>query len=183
MFIGNGNHCKAILFIDVDVDAETVSNAPLDISPYGTLKNMKPQVLPVGYAFPATNKRRFNEKWLNDYIWLEYSISNDAAFCYPCRQFSPIHERDNVFKFTGFSHWKSALESNKGFKKHQKCGMHLESMAKWAEAVDRQKNNTSVFEMASGNVLQFRRNYVKKVIEACIVLHYYTLTFSTHNIF
>lgn len=46
--------------------------------------------------------------------------------------------------------------------------MHLNSMAKWADAIDRQKTNASVIEMASGNVLQYRRNYVKKVIEVGI---------------
>lgn len=144
-----------------------MQNVPADITPYGTLKNIESQVLhlPSGYEFPMTDKRKFNQKWLNDYVWLEYSVSKNAAFCYACRQFSATHERDNVFKCSGFSHWKSALESNKGFKKHQGCGMHLNSMTKWSEAIDRQKTNTSVIEMASGNVLQYRRNYMKKIIE------------------
>lgn len=129
--------------------------------------------LPSEYQFPKTDNRKFNHKWLNDYVWLEYSVSKNAVFCYACRQFSPTNERDNVFKCDGFSHWKSALESNKGFKKHQISGMHLNSMAKWSEAINRQKSNTSVTKMASGNVLQYRRSYVKKIIEV----------FSAFNIF
>lgn len=80
--------------IDVNVDAELMSNAPSDISPYGTLKNIEPQVLrlPPGYQFPVTaDKRKFQQKWLTDYVWLEYSISKNAVYCYACRQFSPIH--------------------------------------------------------------------------------------------
>lgn len=165
-------NCKSIFSIDVSANAEIVPAAAIDISSYGKLKNVEPQVLhlPAGYQFPTTDKRKFNEKWLKDYVWLEYSVSKDAAFCYACRQFSPTHERDNIFKYTGFTNWKTALESNKGFKKHQSCGMHMNSMAKWSEAIDRQKTNTSVFEMASGNVLQYRRNYVKKIIEV-LYLH------------
>lgn len=110
---------------------------------------MEPQVLPAGCKLPSTDKRKFNQKWLVDFIWLEYSILKDTGFCYPCRQFSSANERDNVFKYTGFSNWKTALESNKGLKRHQNSAMHLNSMVKWAEAINRQKTNTSVFEMAN----------------------------------
>lgn len=160
--------------IEVTADAEIMQNAPTDITPYGTLKNIEPQVLILhsSYQFPVdTDKRKFQQKWLNEYVWLEYSVLKNACFCYACRQFSPTHERDNVFKHTGFSHWKRALESNKGFNKHQSSGMHLNSMAKWAESIERERTNTSVIEMASGSVLQYRRNYVKKVIEVCISIH------------
>lgn len=142
--------------IEVTADAEIMQNAPTDITPYGTLKNIEPQVLILhsSYQFPVdTDKRKFQQKWLNEYVWLEYSVLKNACFCYACRQFSPTHERDNVFKHTGFS------------------GMHLNSMAKWAESIERERTNTSVIEMASGSVLQYRRNYVKKVIEVCISIH------------
>lgn len=160
--------------------------APTDISPYGTIKNIEPQVLhlPAGHELPRTDDKRrlrFNTKWLNDYVWLEYSVSTNKAFCYACRQFSPTHERDNVFKYDGFTNWKAALESNKGFRKHQSSGMHLNSMAKWSEAIKRQKTNASVLEMASGNVLQYRRNYVTKIIE---VLYLHSLiAFNIFNIY
>lgn len=142
------------------------------------MKNIESQVLhlPSEYQFPITDKRKFKQTWLNDYAWLEYSVSKNAVFCYACRQFSPTHERDTAFKTIGFSHWKSALESNKGFKKHQNSRMHLSSMAKWTEAINRQNTNTNVIEMASGNVLQYRRNYVKKIIEvlyAFIIFYIY----------
>lgn len=154
-----------------DTDTENLTNGPTDIIPIGTLKQMEPQKLPVDLKFPVTNQRRFKMKYLSDHIWLEYSISQNAAFCYACRQFSASRERDNVFKYTGFSNWKFALETNKGFKKHEKCGVHLNSMAKWTEAIDRQKNKTSVIEMASGNVLEYRRNYMKKIVEVCIEIN------------
>lgn len=175
-----GVNFQFIFFLGVSADAEVVPNVPADITPCGTLKNIESQVLhlPAGYQFPATDKRKFNQKWLKDYVWLEYSISKDAVFCYPCRAFSATNEKDQVFKSSGFSHWKTALESNKGFKRHQSSLNHLNSMAKWSEAIDRQKTNTSVIEMASGNVLQCRRNYMKKIIE---VLYFHSWNF--FNIF
>lgn len=153
--------------------AEIVPNVPADITPYGTLKNIEPQMLQLsaGYKFPVTDKRKFNPKYLKEYVWLEYSVSKDATFCYACRQFAPTHDRGNVFKHTGFSHWKSAAESSKGFKRHQDSGAHVSSMAKWAEALNRQKSNTSVVEIVSGNVLQYRRNYVKKILEVLLLMN------------
>lgn len=108
---------------------------------------MESQVLnlPSGYQFPMNaDRRKFQRKWLSDFVWLEYSVSKNAVYCYACRQFSPIHEQDNVFKYNGYSHWKSALDSNKGIKKHQNSTMHLSSMAKWAEAIDREKTNSLI---------------------------------------
>ncbi len=41
--------------------------------------------------FPTTyfsgKGRSFNPDWYKLYPWLEYSITKDAAFCYPCRLF------------------------------------------------------------------------------------------------
>lgn len=150
-----------------------MSNTPGDITPYGTLKNIEPQVLqlPAGYQFPITDRRRFSSKYLKEFVWLEYSLSKDATFCYACRQFSAALDKSNVFKYNGFSNWKTALEKNKGFTRHQDSTVHLNSMAKWAEALNRQKTNTSVIELASGNVLEYRRNYVKKIIEVYILSH------------
>lgn len=163
-----------IHFIDVRSDVESVSNIPSDITPYGTLKNMESQVLnlPSGHQFPLNaDNRKFRRKWLSDFVWLEYSALRNAVYCYACRQFSSTNEKNVVFKHTGFSHWKSALDSNKGLKKHQSCAMHLASMAKWAEAIERQKTNASVIEVASGNVLQYRRNYMKKIVEVRISIY------------
>lgn len=166
-------NCKFTFFIDISANVGIDPDLPIDITPYGTIKDVEPQKLrlPAGYVFPSTENRRFKEKWLNDFVWLEYSISKNAAFCYACRQFSSSNEKDIVFKKTGFTNWKTALESNKGFKKHQKTAIHINSLSKWSEAISRKKNKSSVHEIASGNVLQYRRNYVIKIIE---VLQFYS---------
>lgn len=149
---------------------------PIDITPAAgvgrRVKAMQKQELslPPGFQFPVTNKRKFNPKFLEQYVWLEYSISRDATFCYACRSFTPTHARDNVFKYTGFSNWKTAAEANKGFKGHNTSAMHLSAMGKWTEALQRDNINASVAEMASGGVLHFRRNYMKKVIEVIIFM-------------
>ncbi|KAL4098026.1 hypothetical protein QTP88_022700 [Uroleucon formosanum] len=37
--------------------------------------------------FPATNGRRFTSRHYKVYNWIEYSVSKDEIFCFPCRHF------------------------------------------------------------------------------------------------
>ena len=46
--------------------------------------------------FPQTDqgrkKYRFSKNWYNEYDWIEYSLSKDAAFCFSCRCFGTLGE-------------------------------------------------------------------------------------------
>ena len=48
-------------------------------------------VQPANVAFLLTyfsgKRRSFNPAWFASYTWLEYSVKNDACYCYPCRVF------------------------------------------------------------------------------------------------
>ncbi|KAL4089026.1 hypothetical protein QTP88_024104 [Uroleucon formosanum] len=50
-------------------------------------KNEKP-VQPMLLFYPKTNNRNFQSSYFNKFNWLEYSISDDVVFCFPCRHFS-----------------------------------------------------------------------------------------------
>lgn len=82
-----------------------------------------------------TQKRSFNRCWFNGREWLEYSAVVDAAFCFPCRKFSigSNANSDKAFTDTGFSNWKSAMESTKGFARHASSKEHLKCSALWKE--------------------------------------------------
>ncbi|XP_076315924.1 52 kDa repressor of the inhibitor of the protein kinase-like [Tachypleus tridentatus] len=45
--------------------------------------------------YPATEysgqSKSFNKNWRNQFTWLEYSVTQDAAFCFACRLFSHTH--------------------------------------------------------------------------------------------
>ncbi|KAK1381920.1 hypothetical protein POM88_019655 [Heracleum sosnowskyi] len=47
---------------------------------------------------------------LVDREWLEYSVSQDAAFCFYCYLFGDIKRKDQVFIKPGFRNWKKAIE-------------------------------------------------------------------------
>ena len=46
-----------------------------------------PPIRPVNIKFPTTAygmyRRSFNPIWYERFHWLEYSVMNDACFCYP----------------------------------------------------------------------------------------------------
>ncbi|KAK1397161.1 hypothetical protein POM88_007024 [Heracleum sosnowskyi] len=68
---------------------------------------------PLTHTFPKTvcgvKERCFQTEWFKVREWLEYSVSQDAAFCFYCYLFGDIKRRDQVFINTGFRNWKKAI--------------------------------------------------------------------------
>ncbi|XP_042067372.1 zinc finger MYM-type protein 1-like [Salvia splendens] len=71
---------------------------------------------PKGHDFPkktyGKDKRGFRDVWYKDYIWLEYSTTTDAAYCFWCFLFKRgyLAPGDEAFVSGGFSNWKKANE-------------------------------------------------------------------------
>lgn len=75
----------------------------------------------------GAQKRAFNHSWFARYHWLEYSVSRDAAFCFPCRVFGK-NIRNDTFISSGCRQWKKALAF---FNKHDSAQSHKDSVAAW----------------------------------------------------
>ena len=62
---------------------------------------------PILAEYPRTKtgvqNRRFQESWYKKFPWLEYSISKDAAFCFPCFVFQGHEPLHSAFTVDGFS--------------------------------------------------------------------------------
>jgi len=75
---------------------------------------------PKNHTFPQTQvgnfKRRFNPKWFDEYgRWLEYSITEDAAYCLCCYLFKSKHSNKGggeAFVSQGFRNWKKKERLN-----------------------------------------------------------------------
>ncbi|KAK9697958.1 hypothetical protein RND81_08G072800 [Saponaria officinalis] len=74
---------------------------------------------PHKHSYPPTNfraeskacNRQFKETWYDNYIWLEYSIEKDAAFCFVCYLFKDkTSNRSDRFVGEGFRGWNRAYE-------------------------------------------------------------------------
>jgi len=75
--------------------------------------------------------RSFQTYWYVRYPWLEYSISRDSAYCFPCRLFASGSSyafvrgtREDAYTTKGFNAWKNALDKKKGFLKHEESLGH-----------------------------------------------------------
>ncbi|KAI5340365.1 hypothetical protein L3X38_019639 [Prunus dulcis] len=74
---------------------------------------------PRGHCFPQSNisgiNRRFIPQWFDEFDWLEYSVSKDAAFCLYCYLFKSNFEQVGSEAFTGagFKNWKKGRERMK----------------------------------------------------------------------
>jgi len=74
-------------------------------------------------------QRSFNSSWYEQFKWLEYSLTADRAFCFPCRLFNNSsginvgHAEVNYSK-VGFNNWKNATSK---FREHQLTKTHLNS--------------------------------------------------------
>ena len=75
------------------------------------------------YGNDKTLKRRFQTSFHSEYPWIEYSIQQNAAFCFCCRfwgnQSSPFSEPK------GFTDWKHSTGKNFGFCQHNTSVEHL----------------------------------------------------------
>ena len=50
--------------------------------------------------------RRFQFSWFSNFPWLEYSISKDKAFCFPCFLFYDTSTKYDAFIIDDCQHWK-----------------------------------------------------------------------------
>lgn len=116
--------------------------------------------------------RKFLKSWYSGRPWLEYSVQADACFCYACRNFGirGTKEQDTSFITIGFSKWKIAMESNRGFRSHEQSKMHIDAMAQWSEFECRKKSGSTIELQLSRDQLARNRYYVKSVAEVIVFL-------------
>ncbi|XP_022875334.1 uncharacterized protein LOC111393844 isoform X2 [Olea europaea var. sylvestris] len=78
---------------------DEVRRAYVDMGPYQPI-----------YDYPfvsfGTKKRRFQSSWFTKFSWLEFSIENGSAFCFPCYLFDSNTSKSEAFTVKGFQNWK-----------------------------------------------------------------------------
>ena len=71
----------------------------------------------------------FKPQWYKRFEWLEYDVGLDAALCYCCRHFTKAS--DSAFVGTGYKNWPKALDTGKGFTKHENAESHRGAYVAW----------------------------------------------------
>ncbi|KAL2077521.1 hypothetical protein ACEWY4_027025 [Coilia grayii] len=108
--------------------------------------------------------RSFNSNWYQSRPWLEYSVNLDACFCFPCRQFAGVNNKDVVFTKTGYCNWKAALEKGKGFQKHEASHSHVSAAIRWTEMKRREESGgDTISDLLGQTQVEDNRYYIKSI--------------------
>ncbi|ESR36738.1 hypothetical protein CICLE_v10029872mg, partial [Citrus x clementina] len=61
----------------------------------------------------GTQNPRFQFSWFSKFPWLEYSISKDKAFCFPCYIFHDKSSKNEAFVVDGVQNWNNLKDPSK----------------------------------------------------------------------
>ncbi|XP_076347931.1 zinc finger MYM-type protein 1-like [Tachypleus tridentatus] len=124
--------------------------------------------------YPATEysgqSRSFNKNWRDQHSWLEYSVTQDAAFCFTCCLFSHAHFSKTEKSFTneGFQTWKKATVS---LKSHDNSAGHKFAMQAWAEFKLQKTKGARIqhaLDASHAKAVEENRHYIRAVIDALL---------------
>ena len=143
-------------------------------------------VQPRNISFPRDkkNNRSFNSSWYHKHMWLEYSVSKDAAFCYPCRLFSGVQKGDDCFITTGYRNWKNATGMCGRLMKHTQSQRHINASAAWGDFKRNQQSQTSIastLRQERRQQIQENRNYMKTIIELLLYCAFQEISLRGHR--
>uniref|UniRef100_A0A1X7VK12 TTF-type domain-containing protein n=1 Tax=Amphimedon queenslandica TaxID=400682 RepID=A0A1X7VK12_AMPQE len=105
------------------------------------LTSSSPLVQPSNIKFPETVssgiKQSFNPAWFQKYPWMEYSVTKNAIFCFPCSFFGAASigtcRPEKLFTTKGFSDWKHATGSTGVLFKHHNSSSHQQATVAWKQ--------------------------------------------------
>ena len=103
--------------------------------------------------------------------WLEYSIEEDASFCYPCRLFgigsSGTTRPEPVFVSKGFRDQKHAAGTSGTLSHHANCHSHIQALNAWQQHVLNTKQGTTTVGVI--------KKYTFRSVKTIVMLHNYGL--------
>ena len=101
--------CFSISDFPVD-KREDVQIAHINMGPF------QPKLQKYPLTKHGTQNHRFQFSWLSKFPWLEYLISKDKAFCFPCYIFHDKPSKNDAFIVDGVQNWKYVgCEKNMSF--------------------------------------------------------------------
>ena len=156
--------------INNNTAAAGVDNLDVDISQQPNEGPRRPILKSYQAEMFGNQRRSFNKHWYDDYVWLEYSVTRDAAFCFACRHFLRPGQHgfhsEPAFTINGFRNWRKATGKFKG---HNESGGHKFSMEAWCEFRTKQDSGSKISNMLDvghSKLVQENRRYMKAVVES-----------------
>ncbi|XP_060879641.1 zinc finger MYM-type protein 1-like [Metopolophium dirhodum] len=128
--------------------------------------------------------RSFQFCWYEQFKWIEYSQSENAVYCFPCRFFSlkQKNDSDSMFISTGYTNWKNAM-SSRGFLRHDNSDEHKNCTISWVEFKKNKLNKTSVLSKLNNHhasIVIENKKYMEAIIISLRMLAIQGIAFRGH---
>ena len=113
--------------------------------------------------------------WYKSFPWLEYSVSLDAAFCYPCRLFkygTGEGRAEEAFTRCGFRNWKNAIGKTGIISRHGICNSHKQSMVSWNDYTTNVRRQSTIehrIDSAHQQLITENRHYIFTLAEVLLM--------------
>ncbi|KDO39057.1 hypothetical protein CISIN_1g043240mg, partial [Citrus sinensis] len=116
----------------------------------------------------GTQNRRFQFSWFLKFPWLEYSISKDKAFCFPCYIFHDKPSKNEAFVVDRVQNWKYVgCEKTCPFDQHERGrgSSHNDAMLKWSNLKDPSKHiDKRLNAQSSQQILENRLRFKTSIV-------------------
>ena len=118
-----------------------VLNQPLAANACRNQKTLSPNQ-PVNFKSPKReykdSNRSFQPQWYKRWKWLHYNEQKGSVACYVCwrahlHQMMPNMKTDDAFIESGYTNWKNATDTKKGFNRHEKSAVHRSAVDRFIE--------------------------------------------------
>ncbi|XP_008181084.1 zinc finger MYM-type protein 1-like [Acyrthosiphon pisum] len=166
------------------------SNFELNNLDLGTI--ISGPVQPILKKYPTTKfgdqNRAFSASYFAKFDWLEYSIINDAIYCFACRNFSTACSEDSFIQ--GFRNWKKLYGSRGSGKNkqtkleaHGSTKFHNTCMTKWTAYKATKLSGSVHTQLSNAHKQQIvdNRNYIKTITDIILYLARQGLAFRGHD--
>uniref|UniRef100_A0A1X7U2P7 TTF-type domain-containing protein n=1 Tax=Amphimedon queenslandica TaxID=400682 RepID=A0A1X7U2P7_AMPQE len=165
------------------VVTESEPNEPIDMEPeFGSNNNEGCSSRHVANSPPRDIAKGLEDK---PHAWLEYSLSKNAAYCYPCRFFSAgIHKSDECFISIGYRNWKNATGRTGRLVKNSLSQRHLNAAAAWADFENNQQSQRSIrstLSQARKDQIQNNRHYLMTIVQILLYCAFQKITLRGHR--
>ena len=148
---------------------------PVDIASSPNESPRQPKIKFPLRSFGKGRQRGFNVMWYKSFPWLEYSVSLDAAFCYPCRLFKCGNgegRAEEAFTRCGFRNWKNAIGKTGIISRHGICNSHKQSMVSWNDYTTNVRRQSTIehrIDSAHQQLITENRHYIFTLAEVLLM--------------
>ena len=114
--------------------------------------------------------RSFQPDWFNNFKWIHYDETKDAAFCFTCvralkKNIISSKNSEKAFTETCYRNWKKAPETTRGFSKHESSTSHKEATERLITAQNTCKDIGELLDVNVAKNKQINQQMLLKILQ------------------